>query len=139
MKTLSVEWKHVNLGGQTCDRCGDTGETLRGVVAELNNSCCGERTRFELRETKLGRDGVPGSNAILVNGQPLESFLPDARVTTTGCNSCGELLGEPTDCRALETGGVTHEAIPAELIRAALCKAAECCDGEGRQDKCGCS
>jgi hypothetical protein len=139
MKTLNIEWKHVNLGGQTCDRCGDTGETLRGVVAELNHSRCGESTRFELRETKLGRGGVPESNVILVNGRPLESFLPGARVTTTGCDSCGELLGEPTDCRALETGGVTHEAIPAELIRAALCKAAECSDEESRQEQCACS
>jgi len=48
-------------------------QTLRGVVAELNNSCCGERTRFELRETKLSRDGVPDSNVILVNGRPLDS------------------------------------------------------------------
>jgi hypothetical protein len=139
MKTLNIEWKHVNLGGQTCDRCGDTGETLRDVIAELNNSCCGECTRIELRETKLDRDGVPESNFILIDGRPLESILPDARVKTSGCDSCGELLGEPTDCRALETGGMTHEAIPAGLIRAALCKAAECCDAESRQERCACS
>jgi len=137
MKTLHIEWKNVNLQGQTCERCGDTGATLRDVVAGMNRSCCGERTRFELTETKLGKAGVPESNMILIEGRPLESFLSAAQATTTPCASCGDLLGEPTDCRAIEADGTTHDAIPAELIRAALCEAAACCD-DIRAEECGC-
>jgi hypothetical protein len=129
MKAHHIEWKHLDRNGRTCDRCGDTGATLRAVVSELNTHCGGRGVHFHLTETRLGPDRLTESNVILVDGAPLESVI-GAQLTETECNSCGELLGEPTRCRAIVADGALHEAIPAELVRAALCQAAACC-GEG--------
>ncbi|EGY26819.1 hypothetical protein DA2_0916, partial [Desulfovibrio sp. A2] len=49
-----------------------------------------------------------------------ERLLPGARVTQTCCDSCGELLGAATDCRALELSGALYETIPADVMRTAL-------------------
>ena len=44
MKTLRIEWKHLAKDGKTCERCGETGATLRRVIdglrAELAEACC---------------------------------------------------------------------------------------------------
>lgn len=88
-------------------------------------------------ETSLGWDRLAESNVILIDGVPLESFI-GARITETECGSCGEMLGAATQCRAIVARNVTHESIPANLIRAGLCQAAGCC-GEGCECDCSCS
>ena len=125
MKTHTVEWKHLEKNGRTCDRCHDTGANLRAVVRKLNTSLRSRRVRFRLKETLLKPTRLAESNSIIIDGQPLETLLPAARVTTTECGSCAELLGQPTDCRALTKDGKTHETIPAELLHDALRKVAE--------------
>lgn len=118
--TLVVEWRHLDVQGQTCDRCRDTGTELRDAIEVLSAEFAGRGVRIEYRETRLGPFDIAASNGILVDGVPIERLLPGARVTRTCCDSCGELLGTATDCRALELGGTLYETIPAEVIRAAL-------------------
>lgn len=129
MKTHTIEWKHLEKNGRTCDRCHDTGTNLRAVVRKLNTSLRSRRVRFRLKETLLKPTRLAESNSIIIDGHPLEEILPATRVTTTECGSCGELLGQPTDCRALTKDGKTHETIPAELIHHALRKVAESRNG----------
>lgn len=124
MKTHTVEWKHLDRNGRTCDRCHDTGANLRTVIRKLNTSLRSRRVRFRLKETLLKPDRLAESNSIIIDGQPLETILPATRVTSTECGSCGELLGRATDCRAVTKDGKTHETIPAEIIHDALCKVA---------------
>ena len=125
MKTHTIEWKHLDQNGRTCDRCHDTGANLRSVVRKLNTSLRSRRVRFRLKETRLKPSRLAESNSIIIDGRPLETLLPATRVTTTECGSCGELLGQPTDCRALTQNGQTYDTIPAELIHDALRKVAE--------------
>ena len=120
MKTHTVEWKHLDRNGRTCDRCHGTGANLRAVIRKLNTSWRSRRVRFRLKETLLKPDRLAESNSIIVDGQPLETILPATRVTTTECGSCGELLGQATDCRALTKDGRIHETIPEEVIHDAL-------------------
>jgi hypothetical protein len=120
MKVHTVEWKHLERNGRTCDRCHDTGANLRTVIRKLNTSLRSRRVRFRLKETLLNSDRLADSNSIIIDGQPLETLLPATRVTSTECGSCGELLGQATDCRALTREGTTHETIPGEMIRDAL-------------------
>lgn len=122
MKTHTVEWKHLDWNGRTCDRCHDTGANLRAVVRKLNTSLRSRRVRFRLKETLLKPDQLAESNSIIIDGQPLETMLPAMRVTSTECGSCGELLGQATDCRALNKDGRIHETIPEEVIHDALRK-----------------
>ena len=124
MKTHLIEWKHLDRNGRTCDRCNETGTNLRAVIRKLNASFRSRRVRFRLKETLLKPDRVAESNSIIIDGQPLETILPATRVTTTECGSCGELLGQPTDCRAVTKDGNTHGTIPEDIIHQALRKIA---------------
>jgi hypothetical protein len=137
IKTHVIEWKRLVRQGRTCNRCGDTGETLRKVVRELNAGCGAKQARFRLKTTRLPATRVAESNSILIDGWPLEQIVPGVAVTETECDSCGELLGRTTQCRAVTVDGRTHDAVPAELIRSAICRVANCC-GEDCNCGCGC-
>lgn len=117
---LVVEWRHLDVQGQTCDRCRDTGSALREAIEALSADFARSGVLIEYRETRLDPFDIAASNGILVDGTPIERLLPDASVTHTCCASCGELVGAATDCRALKLGGALYETIPAELIRMAL-------------------
>src|SRR5690349_14728984 len=99
MKTLNIEWKHLEAGGKTCDRCGDTGQALKQVVKRLTSCCPGPGLKVSLKETRLGRRRLRESNEILFNGRPLEELLPNTNVGQSDCPSCGELTGEEASCR----------------------------------------
>ena len=137
MKTPLIEWKHLDRDGQTCSRCDNTGTILRAVIDRLNRTCGMGSTSFQLTETRLPVNRLAESNSILVNGAPIEALLPKVRVPSTECNSCSDLTGEEAACHAIEAEGQTHETLPAELIRTALCQAAGCCD-ESCDCGCGC-
>lgn len=122
MKRLKIEWKHLDKGGQTCERCGDTGETVRRVVQELNGELQAKGWQVALKETLLTETEIPESNEIMLNGVLLEEILPQASKSENCCSSCEDLLGLPTLCRTIEYKGQTYEAIPPELIREAVYK-----------------
>lgn len=117
MKRLEIEWKHLEKGGRTCERCGDTGETLRRAVQDLRGELRPRGWEIALKETLLTEKQIPESNAVLFNGVPLEDILPQARRSENCCSSCEELLGLPTMCRVIEYQGETYEALPASLIK----------------------
>ncbi len=127
MKTLTIEWKHLEMDGATCVRCRDTGKTLAEVVGELTRECREAGVQVVFRETVLGTNRIRESNQILFNGVPLTDLLPDTVAGENMCQSCCDLLGQETSCRTVESGGTTYEAIPESLIRAAACRAAGCC------------
>ena len=127
MKTLEIEWRHLDKDGRTCLRCSDTLQSLQQVIRQLAAECAPRGVRIVYRETKLPIERLPESNLILFNGVPLEAVLPGAAVSENECQSCGDLCGEPSFCRTVSVGGRTFEAIPAALIRQAACIAAQCC------------
>jgi hypothetical protein len=119
MNRLEIEWRHLDKDGKTCDRCSDTGKTVRRVCEELSRELQPKGWKVAFRETLLTDKDIPESNMILLNGIPLEEILPETRKSENCCDSCGELLGMPTLCRTIEHKGQTYEAIPASLIREA--------------------
>ena len=120
MKKLKIEWRHFETGGQTCERCGDTGAALRRVSEELERT---EGVTIEYQETHLLASSIAQSNMVLFNGVPLEELLDGAEISTNECCSCSCLIGEDTECRTLLYQGKTYEDIPEELIREAALKA----------------
>jgi len=120
MKRLEIEWRHLDKEGKTCDRCADTGETVRRVFEDLSRELRPAGWEVAFKETLLTENEIPESNLILLNGVPIEEILPGTRKSENCCASCGELLGAPTMCRTIEHGGLTYEAIPASLIREAV-------------------
>ena len=126
MKTLTIEWKHLEKDGLTCTRCGDTGRSLRSAVRAMRRRCrpCGVAIQFI--ETKLPARRLKESNTILFNGVPLETALGDAKVRANDCGSCSTLVGEAAQCRAVQRRGKTYEAIPEDMIWEAACRVAGC-------------
>src|SRR5688572_7158247 len=111
MRNLNIEWRHFAKDGSTCDRCSDTGRTLRIFVRQVRACGC---ARVRLRETIL--DSTRDSNAILFNGMRLEELLPSVLIGDSECGSCSELSGRKSSCRTVEDGGWSYEAVPLHLL-----------------------
>jgi hypothetical protein len=125
--TLTVEWRHLDQGGETCERCADTGAELKKVVAGLQAECGPQGVEIRFIETRLAKDDIGQSNLILINGAPLETMLPGALVSENSCCSCSQLTGREESCRTMIRDNRVHEAIPGEFIREAVCRVAGCC------------
>jgi hypothetical protein len=126
MKKLTIEWKHLARDGRTCDRCSDTGDSVREAVNHLNQHCSPKGVKIEFRETRLPASRIKESNAILLNGVPLEKVLKDTKAGQNRCGSCSDLLETETQCRTVSHGDETLEAIPAKLILQAACRVLDC-------------
>ncbi len=120
MNHLEIEWRHLDIDGKTCDRCSDTGEAVRRVCKSLSEKLNASGWDVSFKETLLTQNEIADSNGILLNGIPLEEFLPQADTSENCCASCGELLGSPTMCRTIEYQDKIYEALPESLILEAV-------------------
>ncbi len=125
MKTLVIEWRHYDKEGQTCDRCATTGASVKDVLSRLTDDLAKRGIVVSFVETLLSQERMNESNLILFNGTPIEQLLDNAGTSENLCDSCSCLTGTETVCRTIDVSGVTHEEIPAELIRKAAFKAAD--------------
>ena len=116
MNRLEIEWRHLDKDGKTCDRCSETGGTVRAAYEDLIKELEPKGWGVTLKETLLTDQEIPESNSIFLNGIAIEKLLPDTGKSENCCASCGEILGGPTMCRTLERDGQTFEAIPAAMI-----------------------
>jgi hypothetical protein len=122
MKELTIEWRHYDKEGETCDRCSATGKSVREVVAVLTDELADRGISVIFSETKLPEALMAQSNMILFNGVPLESVLDNAVADENHCSSCSCLTGSETACRTVEYEGKSYEDIPEELIHKAAYK-----------------
>lgn len=118
---VTIEWRHLEMGGITCDRCADTGANLGRVIAQLRYEGFFDEVDLTLTETILPPERIDESNTVFVNGIPVEKIL-DADVTFTECSCCSDLIGEPACCRAVATDQEMYEALPEEVLRTAILK-----------------
>ena len=121
MKKLRIEWRHLDVEGETCNRCYDTGENLAQEVKRLNRALQPQGIAVEWFETKLDDTQIPQSNVILFDGIPIEDILK-IKVSENYCDSCTVLLGNKTYCRTVTFEGNEYEDIPAKAIRQAALK-----------------
>lgn len=141
MKTLKIEWRHLDVEGETCNRCYDTGENLNQEVKRLNRALQSHGIQVEWFETKLDDTQISQSNTILFNGVPIEDIL-DIEVSKNYCDSCTDLLGTDTYCRTITFEGNEYEDIPAKAIRQAAFKVLgleEAKPAPAENSGCGCS
>lgn len=121
MKTLRIKWRHLDVEGETCNRCYDTGENLNQEAKRLNRALNPKGIKVEVIETKLDDTQIPQSNTILFNGVPIEDIL-NIKISENYCDSCTLLLGKNTYCRTVIYEGNEYEDIPAKAIRHAALK-----------------
>ena len=126
MKQLTITWQRlVNPDGKTCDRCDATYaemqralETLKQVLRPLGIEPTLEVRRID-QETFKARPAE--SNRIWIAGRPMEEWLGASVGSSRCCSVCGD-----SECRTVEVGSTTYEAIPERLlIKAVLAAAAQ--------------
>lgn len=116
MKILPILWQRlVNDQGNTCPRCAGTGDEVLQAVQRLKQLLqpLGVEPRLETREIGEAdfRARPLDSNAILIDGRPIEDWLGGQTGSSRCCDACGN-----SDCRTVEVAGKTHEVVPAELL-----------------------
>lgn len=123
MKRLEILWQRVTVDGGTCQRCGDTGQSVRGAARTLRCELAPLDIEVVLTEKALPPFAVEQSNRVFFNGRAMEDILGERHEVAVGmnhCQSCCEMLGgpanEPVDCRTLVVDGREHEALPEELL-----------------------
>lgn len=114
-RELVTRWQRVVVGASTCERCGDTGESVRKAAARLAGELAPQGVVVRVEEKALPPFAVAESNRVFFNGEPLEVLL-GAKAGMSHCQSCCDLLGQQPDCRTLILGGQEHEALPEEQI-----------------------
>jgi hypothetical protein len=135
---MTIEWRHLELGGITCDRCSLTGRAILDVLEELQPYFRQKNVTARFIEMVLPDSQIEQSNQVIINGTPLEEYLSGAQVVQTPCCSCACITGQDeTECRAIDVGGDRYEAIPPELLKKIIIGVVEsweasCCSG------CGC-
>lgn len=129
MKSLPIIWQRlVTSDGKTCDRCNATYQEMQRAVSRLKKALrpLGIEPTLEIREIdeKSFKANPSESNRIWIAGRPMEEWL-GARVGSSRCCSvCGE-----SECRTVEVGGTTFEAIPEKLfLKAALVASSQLLD-----------
>lgn len=125
MKKMSIVWKRLVKGGETCTRCGNTGRELEAAVAKLATALrpLGIEPVLETREIDEDafKANTSESNRVWIADKPIEAWL-DADV---GMSRCCAVCGD-SDCRTLEIGGRTYETILEEqFIKAGLMAASQ--------------
>jgi hypothetical protein len=116
MKTLGIEWQRLLDGQQkTCPRCGSTEEGVENAVRSLKKELAAYGIDVTLRKKAIDpatfRKDALQSNKITIEGKTLEEWLGAATGQSKCCEACGD-----AECRTVEYGGLSHEAIPADLI-----------------------
>ncbi len=116
MKKIKIEWKHLDIAGNTCARCADTGISVKETIKEIISEYQTQKIEIEFIETLLNADNLAESNLILINDIPLEEILTAAKIETD-CSSCCSMLGKAVKCRAIEYDNKIYEHLTAELIK----------------------
>ena len=114
--TLVIQWQRlVNDKGQTCDRCGDTGKSVKRARKQLASALKPLGIKVVLKTERLSfaefSASPSESNRIYLNGHPLEELLQAEVGSSLCCDACAD---QP--CRTVTVDGKTFEAIPPELI-----------------------
>ena len=126
MKTLIIEWQRLLDEKQnTCPRCSSTEQEVKKAVESLKQELAPHDIDVSLRKTAIDPEAFKKdalqSNKITIAGKTLEEWLEAQTGQSKCCDACGD-----ADCRTVEYAGVTHEAVPADLIvKAGLAAASE--------------
>ncbi len=129
MKVMTIKWQRlVSQQGRTCDRCAATQSEVERAVAILADALrpLGIEPRLQIGEIDPASfvEHPSESNRIWISGRPLEAWLRADVGSSPCCSVCGE-----SECRTVEVGGRSFEAIPEPLIvKAALMAASDMLD-----------
>jgi len=136
MNNLTIKWQRLISKGETCPRCGSTGQEIDKAVSTLSQSLAPLGIEVKLEKAELSvsefKKNPSMSNQIWINDRLLESWIGGKTGHSRCCDVCG-----PSECRTLQVEGKIYEAIPADVIvRAGLLAAAEMKKEQGNEPCC---
>jgi anti-sigma factor RsiW len=126
MKPLPIVWQRlIGPDGKTCERCDATHQAMQRAVSKLRAALAPLEIEPRLETREIGqaafKDDPSQSNRIWIAGRPMEEWLGASVGSSRCCSVCGD-----SECRTVEVGGRTFEAIPEALVvRAGLVAAAQ--------------
>jgi hypothetical protein len=137
MKVLKIQWQRlVDEQGRTCNRCGATETSMENAIQKLKRSLKEldidvVLDKKALNQSIFAKDPLQ-SNRIWIGGVPIEKWISATSGKSQCCSTCGE-----SECRTIEVGGKSYEAIPAEMIiEAGLLASARLFHGEPDSSCC---
>jgi hypothetical protein len=74
-KNLTIEWRHLDVAGSTCDRCVGTYGNILDAITELEKDHQVEGVLVEIIDTALSQDRLGESNMVLINDVPIEHLV----------------------------------------------------------------
>jgi len=116
LRTLAIHWQRLfSRDGQTCPRCAATGDAVHAAVTILDEAMRPLGIRPVLEVTEIDESSFnanpAGSNRLTIADRPIEEWLGGHAGRSRCCSVCGD-----SNCRTVELGGVSFEAIPERLI-----------------------
>lgn len=129
MKALPIVWQRlVSVDGKTCDRCDATHQAIQRAFSTLKEALrpLGIEPTLETRalDEQSFKVDPSESNRIWIAGRSMEEWLGAKVGSSRCCSVCGD-----SECRTVEVGAATFEAIPEKLfLKAALIAAAQLLD-----------
>ena len=129
MILLPIVWQRlVGPDGKTCDRCQATHKEIKLAVNTLKEALhpLGIEPTLKTRamDERSFKVNPSESNRIWISGKPMEVWLGAKVGSSRCCSVCGD-----SECRTVEVGGTTFEAIPEKLfLKAALIASAQLLD-----------
>lgn len=137
MKTLKIKWQRLVSDGQTCPRCGLTGEEVEKAVSVLKQALAPLGIEVTVEKSELSfaefEKNPLESNKIWIEDKPLEEWVGGA----VGQNPCCDVCG-PYECRTVEVEGEIYETITADLIvKAGFLAASKLIDRKKNESCCG--
>lgn len=121
MRIVEIEWKHLDVSGETCDRCLSTGESLKQKILELKDILASQQIQIILKESKLKEERVNESNEVYIDGEAIENII-DVRVDYNYCASCSTLTNKDISCRSIVYNNHHYDEIPSFALHDAILK-----------------
>jgi len=121
MYFLNIEWLHLEVEGDTCDRCNLTYKNIIKGIEYIKDKYSDKSIKIILKDTKLNEKDIELSNWIKINGKPINKIIQIEEVHNY-CKSCSDLVGRDSTCKAVIYKEKSYNSIPTSAIVAALTK-----------------
>lgn len=120
MKKILVEWFCYDKEGQTCGRCNESFQVIKGTVEKMLPLLTERDIVVDLKAHLLDESRIEHSNTVTINGKDILHLLKERDDIFTFCRSCTTITGKPTECRAFIYKDKAYESIPEEMLREAI-------------------
>lgn len=128
-RDLIIQWKHIEVEGETCVRCALTCENIGMAIINMEEIFEKYNVTALFEDTVIPVSDLKNSNTVLIHNIPIEEILQNYKVSESECQSCCSILGNgksdgndvKTYCKTIiDDSGNVNEEISEKLIEKAI-------------------